>query len=184
MSNPASDFIIERSYALSDMAAQHRVNGRMRLESLPEGFVGHILGYNTAKAAFMRLQKQAEKRGLDLRETSIDQWFLIGDTPYNAVELVNLAQDLQPDFVLSDQSAGRVRLRIEGKDVAHVLNKGIALDLSLGSYPIGKSTPCLCGHIGVHLTRLDKNLFEMIVLRSFAVDLWEQLATMCTPHQH
>jgi len=184
MSNPASDFTIERSYALSKIAAQYPVSGRVHLEFLPEGLVVHVLGFETSASALIHLRKRAEERELALRETSIDQWFLVGDDPYDNQDLVNLTHDLQPYFVLSDQSAGRVRLRIAGADVPHILNKGIALDLSMASYPIGKSTPTLCGHIGVHLTRLGEDQFEIIVLRSFAVDLWQELAEMCADYQH
>jgi len=182
MLNPASDLPIERLSALARIAAQHRVEGRVRLEALPEGLVAHILGYNTSALAMERLQKLADARALSLRETSLDQWFLVGDKAYSDADLASLAQDLQPDFILSDQSAGRVRLRIEGEGVTHILNKGIALDLELNAYPVGKSTACLCGHIGVHLTRQGPDLFEIIVLRSFAVDLWQELAHGCAAH--
>jgi len=163
MPNPAFDSSIARSPVLAAIAAQHPVSGRVSLTPLPEGLVVHILGYNTSKAALLRLAEQAEKRQLSVRELSVDQWFLVSDNPYGAAEMAGLAQDLQPDFVLSDQSAGRVRLRMEGEDVPHILNKGIALDLHIDAFPIEKSTPTLCGHIGVHLTRLGESLFELMV---------------------
>jgi len=183
MPNPASDTLIEPVAALAVVAAKYPVGGQVSLTALGEGLVAHILGYNSSQAAFARLQKYAAAHQLSLRETSVDQWFLVGEKPYDFAAFTKLAQDLQPDFMVSEQSAGRVRLRLEGAAAPHILNKGIALDFSLSAFPVGKSAPTLCGHIGVHVTRLGEHLFELMVLRSFAVDLWEQLAHMCAPHQ-
>jgi len=183
MPNLASNTMIEPANAFALIAAKNPVQGNVTLTPLAEGLVAHILGRDTSAAALSHLQQQGKKRGLSLRETSPDQWFLIGDKPYSAVEFAELVQDLHPDFMISDQSSGRVRLQIEGEQAPHILNKGIALDFKLEAFPIGKSTPTLCGHIGVHLTRQGEHVFECMVLRSFAVDFWEQLAIMCAPHK-
>jgi|GEM_PF-604259 len=182
-SNMPTSHMIERTPALGLIAHQQPLSGRVSLQALPEGLVAHVLGFETTAAALKQLQQRAEERELFLRETSLDQWFLVGDNPYNANDWSNLVHDLQPDFMLSDQSAGRVRLRLEAQEATHILNKGIALDLSLTSFPIEKSTPCLCGHIGVHLTRLGEHVFELMVLRSFGTDLWQQLVEMAQEYQ-
>ncbi len=43
---------------------------------------------------------------------------------------------------------------------------------------VGGSTATLIGHIAAHVTRVDKDAFEIIVLRGFAESLWDDLARM------
>ncbi|SEH97891.1 sarcosine oxidase, gamma subunit family, heterotetrameric form [Rhizobium tibeticum] len=54
-----------------------------------------------------------------------------------------------------------------------------AVDLALSECAVGRSTTTLIGHIAAHITRVDEDAFEIIVLRGFAESLWDDLARMC-----
>ena len=77
-----------------------------------------------------------------------------------------------------EQSDGRVVFRLSGPNVRRILAKGIATDLHPGSFEIGTSSNVLCGHISVNLARTGENEFELIVMRSFAVALFDDLRVM------
>ncbi len=59
-----------------------------------------------------------------------------------------------------------------------VLQKGTAVDFDLVAFPITRSTTTLIGHIAVHLTRIESDVFELMVLRGFAESLWDDLTQM------
>ena len=75
----------------------------------------------------------------------------------------------------SDQSHGRVIIRIEGPKVRKVLCKGTPVDLHEGEFEIGKSALTQMAHVGVHLTRVGKDSFELSVFRGFSESFWEWL---------
>jgi methylglutamate dehydrogenase subunit D len=75
----------------------------------------------------------------------------------------------------SDQSHGRVIIRVEGPKVRHVLCKGTPVDLHDSEFEIGKSAVTQMAHVGVHLTRVGKDAFELSVFRGFAESFWEWL---------
>ncbi|MGH6908089.1 MAG: sarcosine oxidase subunit gamma, partial [Aestuariivirga sp.] len=54
---------------------------------------------------------------------------------------------------VSDQSHGRVILRVSGPKARNVLAKGTPVDLHDGEFPMGKSALTQMAHVGVHLTR-------------------------------
>ena len=75
----------------------------------------------------------------------------------------------------SDQSHGRVIIRIEGPKVRNVLCKGTPVDLHESEFEIGKSALTQMAHVGVHLTRTGKDAFELSVFRGFSESFWEWL---------
>ena len=75
----------------------------------------------------------------------------------------------------SDQSHGRVIIRIEGPKVCNVLCKGTPVDLHESEFEIGKSALTQMAHVGVHLTRVGKDVFELSVFRGFSESFWEWL---------
>jgi len=77
-----------------------------------------------------------------------------------------------------DQSDGRVVFRLSGPNARRILAKGIASDLHPTMFEIGTSSNVLCGHISVNLARTGENEFELIVMRSFAVALFDDLRVM------
>ena len=75
----------------------------------------------------------------------------------------------------SDQSHGRVIIRIEGPKARSVLCKGTPVDLHESEFEIGKSAVTQMAHVGVHLTRVGRDAFELSVFRGFSESLWEWL---------
>ena len=75
----------------------------------------------------------------------------------------------------SDQSHGRVIIRIEGTKVRNVLCKGTPVDLHESEFEIGKSVLTQMAHVGVHLTCVGRDAFELSVFRGFSESFWEWL---------
>lgn len=77
-----------------------------------------------------------------------------------------------------DQSEGRVLLRLSGPNARRILAKGVAIDLDPSAFAIGQSANLRCGHIAVNFARSGESEFELVVFRSFAVSLFEDLLVM------
>ena len=76
---------------------------------------------------------------------------------------------------VSDQSHGRLVIRIEGAKVRAVLAKGTPVDLYTDEFSVGKSALTQMAHVGVHLTRTGDDRFELSVFRGFSENFWEWL---------
>ena len=74
---------------------------------------------------------------------------------------------------VSDQSHGRVIIRIAGPRVRAVLAKGTPVDLHPDEFPIGKSALTQMAHVGVHLTRVGEDAYDLSVFRGFSESFWE-----------
>ncbi|PKA40070.1 sarcosine oxidase subunit gamma (plasmid) [Rhizobium sullae] len=150
----------------------------VRLSSLPEGAVIHVLARPSEQDVASVLDGLARGAALTVRPVSPGQWFIIGEEPMTFQDMKALFDALEPRATGVDQSHGRVRIRISGKMAARVLSKGTAVDLASGSFPVGQSATTLIGHIVAHITCIDAETFEIIVLRGFAESLWDDLARM------
>jgi sarcosine oxidase, subunit gamma len=160
-------------------ALRHERTGRdaaFWIEVLPEGHVLHVLAPPGANDVDRRLASVADGGPYAIRSYGPNQWFVVGDETLTTTAVREKAAALGPDLALSDQSHGRVRLAVFGPRCRFLLAKGCAVDLSTSAFPPGRSAPTLFNHIGVHITRTDEDRFELIVLRSFAESLWEDLA--------
>lgn len=153
----------------------------IKLSPLREGSIIHVLASPDVSDMEARLRSLAKG---DVRAVSPGQWFIIGEQPLSFADIKALFAALEPQATGVDQSQGRVRIRIEGKMAERVLAKGTAVDLSLEAFPVGRSATTLIGHIAAHLTRLDAQVFEIIVLRGFAESLWDDLARMSLEFQY
>ena len=153
------------------------MNGALRLTALPQGRLIQALapahGTNADLADRLTALVHGDPRAV--RAYAPGQWFLVGESPLAPGEITRLAQQIGGDASLSDQSHGRVRVSLEGPAARRVLAKGTAVDLGDTAFPIGRSAQTLFGHIGIHITRVAPERFELIVLRSFAVSLWDEL---------
>jgi sarcosine oxidase subunit gamma len=137
----------------------------------PLSIVAVIARKGKSKALGEALSKQ---RGLDVRWAGPDQYFVIGkDTLYASLKskLAGLAS-------ASDQSHGRIVIRMEGPKVRAALAKGTPIDLHANEFPLGKSALTQMAHIGIHLTRVGEDAFELSLFRGFAESFWEWLILM------
>jgi methylglutamate dehydrogenase subunit D len=76
---------------------------------------------------------------------------------------------------VTDQSHGRVFMRVTGPKARALLTKGTPVDLHPSEFPIGKSALTQMAHVGVHLTRSGEDEFLLAVFRAFSESFWEWL---------
>jgi len=175
------EIALTRRPALAHAAAGSETS--VRLEPLPEGYVLHALAAAGVTDVEMRLTRLADGTAHAVRNYAPRQWFVVGDSALSAAAVLEKAAALGPDLALSDQSHARVRLAVSGPRARHLLAKGAAVDFSARAFPLGFSAATMFNHIGVHITRTGDDRFELMVLRSFAESLWEELAILsgCAP---
>ncbi|MER9599070.1 sarcosine oxidase subunit gamma [Mesorhizobium sp. M0244] len=155
-------------------------SAEVKLSALPEGAIVQVLappGEQDLTSFLSGLRKGG------VRTVSPGQWFIVGHEPMMRDDMKTLFDTLEPRATGVDQSAGRVRIRIDGAQARRVLSKGTALDLSADAFPVGRSATTLIGHIAAHITRIDTDSFELIVLRGFAESLWDDLTRMCAEYR-
>ena len=78
---------------------------------------------------------------------------------------------------MSDQSHGRVVIRIDGPKSRALLAKGTPVDLHPSEFPVGKSALTQMAHVSVHLTRTGTDEFTLSVFRGFSESFWEWLTS-------
>ncbi len=111
-----------------------------------------------------------------LKKTEV-QWagpdqFYIYNAPYT-----DLKKKLEGLALVSDQSHGRVMIRIAGPKARAVLAKGTPVDLHESVFPIGKSALTQMAHVSVHLTKSGTDEFTLSVFRGFSESFWEWLVS-------
>jgi sarcosine oxidase, subunit gamma len=155
----------------------------VRLEPLAEGHVLHALARAGCEDAEARLAGVADGTAHAVRRYAPGQWFVVGSSRLDPAAMREKDEALGPNLTLSDQGSGRVRLSVSGPGSRELLAKGSAVDFSARAFPLGASAATLFNHIGVHVTRTGDDRFELIVLRSLAQSLWEELALLsgCAP---
>ncbi len=100
-----------------------------------------------------------------------DQYYIY-NAPYP--EIKNKLEGLAS---VSDQSHGRVMIRISGSKARAVLAKGTAVDLHTDEFPIGESAITQMAHVSIHLTRTGPDEFTLTVFRGFSESFWEWLTS-------
>ncbi|MEQ9348587.1 MAG: sarcosine oxidase subunit gamma family protein [Thalassospira sp.] len=167
---------------VSPFPAKRDANGHAAVHIAPigAGFVFHVLGNAQADEASLKklIHDIAPDVGGDLRSPSPGQWFWIGACEVSQDRQGEILAKLPGDFAISDQTHGRVRLSVSGGKVRDVLAKGTMIDLGPDVFAVGASAMTQIGHIGAMITRTDEDCFEIMVLRSFAVSLWDELHHM------
>jgi methylglutamate dehydrogenase subunit D len=113
----------------------------------------------------------ANWRGADVRWAGPDQYFVLGKSFDDA------AKTLEGLASCMDQSHGRVMIGLTGPKARAVLAKGTPVDLHPDAFPIGKSAQTQMAHVGVHLTRVGTDHYELSVFRGFSESFWEWLAS-------
>jgi len=111
----------------------------------------------------------AALRGATVMWAGPDQYYVKG------AEAAALKKKLGDAASIIDQSHGRVTFRISGPKSRVLLAKGTPVDLHPSEFPIGKSAVTQMAHVGVHLTRIGQDDFELSVFRGFSESFWEWL---------
>ncbi|MGO4624445.1 sarcosine oxidase subunit gamma [Ensifer sp. 2YAB10] len=113
-----------------------------------------------------------------LRFSGPEEWLVVSETEAPSGLVRRLEELCAGGAYVVDQSDGRVVFRLAGPNARSVLAKGIGLDLHPAAFSIGGSANVLCGHIPVNLARTDEDTFELIVPRSYAESLFDDLVRM------
>ena len=169
-----SESPVSSASPLPDAMARTR-RGDARVVSRPAGHVLQILGRPFGEGLEARLRALSDGGAFAVRAAGPGVWFLVGDAPLTVTGIAAIEGALGGLAAVVDQTHGRVRLKVEGPGASRLLATGIALDLSLAKCPPGFAAETQFGHIGVHLTRTGDERFELLVGRSFAQSLWEEL---------
>ena len=104
-----------------------------------------------------------------------DQYYAIAEGKAEGELYRDLKTRLDGLASCSDQSHGRVILRVSGPKARALLAKGTPIDLHPSAFGPGKSAVTQMAHVGVHLTQTGEDAFELSVFRGFSENFWEWL---------
>lgn len=111
--------------------------------------------------------------GRDARWAGPDQYLVLAEGRGEGALHRELKAALQGLASVIDQSHGRVVIRIAGPKSRAVLAKGTPVDLHPDEFPLGKSAMTQMAHVGVHLTRVAEDAYDLSVFRGFSASFWE-----------
>lgn len=93
------------------------------------------------------------------------KWWLIGVKNFEIASEEGVTVDLSHAFT---------SIEIKGKNVQHLLNRHLPIDLRDKSFPINSITSSAIHHVSVKIWRLD-NGYRLFIPRGFALSIWEIL---------
>jgi|SRR5580658_10325879 heterotetrameric sarcosine oxidase gamma subunit len=117
----------------------------------------------------------AQIKNSSIHWAGFDQYYVVATDRSDGAFYRELSERLNSIATISDQSHGRIIIRVAGPRVRETLAKGTPVDLHPDEFPIGKSAVTQMSHVGVHLTRTAEDTFELSVFRGFAESFWEWL---------
>lgn len=77
---------------------------------------------------------------------------------------------------LSDQTDGWARMQIKGVDCLEVLARLVPVDLRRATFRQGHTARTKLFHVGLSITRTGENQFELLVFRSMAKTVVDELS--------
>ncbi len=110
------------------------------------------------------------------------EWLVLSEVHAPETLAAELSVRLGDVAHVIDQSHGRVVLTLSGPDAARILANGIAIDLHPDAFPAGQAANARCNHLPVNLARTGEAGFDLVVTRSFAEALVEELKAMARGH--
>ena len=169
------------TYAISHVLEDH-ISG---FEATPNP---HHLAILRAVSVFSVLAHSGHEADIDEALTNLEdvhvrvcgpgEWLVVSETVAADTIARHLADLGASRASFVDQSDGRVVLRIHGPKVRAILAKCTALDLHPDLFEIGQSTNCQICHVAANLARTGQDSFEIIVMRSFAGFLFDEMREM------
>ena len=170
------EVIFPRVSPLADVALQGRF-GADRGAPGVEFRVRHPLSILTVIARMGKAKAVAEAletlKGASVQWAGPDQYFVLAEGRGEGALYAQVKALLGNGGSVSDQSHGRAVIRITGPKARNVLAKGTPVDLYPDEFPVGKSALTQMAHVGVHLTRVADDAYDLSVFRGFAESFWE-----------
>ena len=170
--------VFPRVSALADIAVQGRFGAGEGAAGV-ELSVRHPLSIVTVIARKGKSKAVAEAlaglKGAAVLWAGPDQYFVQAESRGEGALATELASLLTGAASVSDQSHGRVVIRLTGPKARAVLAKGTPVDLHPDVFAIGHSALTQMAHVGVHLTRVGADSFDLSVFRGFSESFWEWL---------
>ncbi len=119
----------------------------------------------------------ATLKKVDVQWAGADQFYVQGEGLEDGALYSDLKKRLAGIASVSDQSHGRVVIRVAGSKARGLLDKGTPVDLHASEFPVGKSALTQMAHVSVHLTRTGADEFTLSVFRGFSESFWEWLTS-------
>jgi heterotetrameric sarcosine oxidase gamma subunit len=189
---PKPSFAIQRVSALADVALQGRFGADKGTPGVtlsvrhPMSIVTIIARRGQAAALAQAIEAGYKCKLPSVRESTgkgaiafhwcgVDQYYAIAEGKAEGELYRDLKARLEGLASCSDQSHGRVILRVSGPKAHALLAKGAPVDLHPSAFGPGKSAVTQMAHVGVHLIQTGKDTFELSVFRGFSENFWEWL---------
>lgn len=116
--------------------------------------------------------------GVSFAGIGVHHWFAAAEKAADTDFVVRLEERLVGLASITDQTDGRVVMRLRGNRVRDVLAKGVPLDLHPLSFKTGDIASTLVAYIGVQIEQLDDApTFQLMAFRSLAGSLWSWLTS-------
>lgn len=160
-------------HALDGAVSANPNRGPNHLEILPDPLVVSV----SARPGRTTQVAQTLEGEAGLRFSGPSEWLVVGER-HDAGLVARLADRLGGDALVVDQSGGRVVLRLSGPAARAILAKVTPLDLHPDIFATGQSANCFFGHVGANLSRLEGDVFEIVLMRSFALFAFQELLEM------
>lgn len=169
----AAELMLPRVSPLADVAVQGRF-GADRGAPGVEFRVRHPLSILTVIARAGQGEATAKAlSAFEVHWAGPDQYFVLAEGRGEGALYREVKAAVGDAASVSDQSHGRIIIRISGAKARNVLAKGTPVDLHPDHFPVGKSALTQMAHVGVHLTRVDEDAYDLSVFRGFAESFWE-----------
>jgi heterotetrameric sarcosine oxidase gamma subunit len=117
----------------------------------------------------------AELKDCTIHWAGFEQYYVVAKGRPDLALYRELADRLRSIATISDQSHGRIIIRITGPKARQTLAKGSPVDLHPDEFTVGKSALTQMAHVVVYLTRTGGDSFEISLFRGFAESFWEWL---------
>jgi sarcosine oxidase subunit gamma len=101
------------------------------------------------------------------------QWLAIGAGVQSDALIARLRTELLGLASISDQTDGRVIIRLRGPGVRNLLAKGVPIDLHPRAFSPGHAAVTALGQVGVHIWQVDAQpTYDLAVPTSYAAYVW------------
>lgn len=122
-----------------------------------------------------RRPQRIEGPGIAFVCTGPGQWLAVAEGHGHAFEN-DLHQKLGVTASISDQSDGRIVIRVSGPSARAAIQKGVLIDLHPRTFKPGDAAVTAIAHVGAAFWQIDEQpTYEFAVFRSFAQAFWRWL---------